>query len=513
MQANSTPTTGFVRTPDSGELFGHPKGLFVLFFTEMWERFSFYSMRAFLVLYMTKALFFGERISNEIYGAYLGFVYAATFVGGMLADRLLGQRRAIFIGGTLMALAQFSMGTHALIVGVPMDTGVPREHGLFAGIDILFFLGMGMLSAGNGFFKPNISTIVGTLYERNDPRRDGAFTIFYMGINIGATLAAFSGHAAETWGWHWGFFLAGTGMVLGQVIFFFGRPLLGQHGLPPAGVHSTPGGSLLDLRMVLIGLGVLVFVPVVAFMMSSPGIVQNLALWVAVPVLAYLLWVSFRSSREDCGRMLVIIVLCCFSMMFWGFFELAGSTINFFADQKVNRVVPLFGEIKASFITAFTNGFFIILLGMPFAKLWVWLNARRMEPSSPLKFALGLAQLGAGFWVMYLGAVAAANDNTMCSIWYLALGFLLHTTGELCLSPVGLSTVTKLSPAKFVGMFMGVWFLASALGNVFAGAIGGWVEKEGFAYVFWFIGLVSIAAGALLFLLTPVLKKMMHGVK
>ncbi|MCO6435681.1 MAG: peptide MFS transporter [Phycisphaerae bacterium] len=512
MQGNTAGRPVPASDVSAGELFGHPKGLYVLFFTEMWERFSFYSMRAFLVLYMTKALLFSERISNEIYGAYLGFVYASTFVGGMLADRLLGQRRSIVIGGTLMAAAQFSLATHALLVGAPLSEEATQETGLFTGINILFFLGMGMLSAGNGFFKPNISTIVGTLYERNDPRRDGAFTIFYMGINIGAMLAAFSGQIAETVGWHWGFILAGSGMVLGQVIFFFGKPLLGDHGLPPTSNRTEGATGGPGISTIGVGIGVVVFIPLAALLMARPGVVQDLAIWIAIPVLAYLLWESFRSSREDCGRMIVIIVLCCFSMMFWGFFELAGSTINLFADEKVDRTLPIFGEITASFITAFTNAAFIIILGMPFAKLWVWLNKRSMEPSSPFKFALGLAQLGAGFWVMYLGALQAGSGGK-CSIIFLALGFLLHTTGELCLSPVGLSTVTKLSPPKFVGMFMGVWFLASALGNVFAGIIGGWTEAEGFAYVFRFIGIVAVGAGVLLFLLTPPLKKMMFGVK
>lgn len=512
MQGNTAGRPVPASDVSAGELFGHPKGLYVLFFTEMWERFSFYSMRAFLVLYLTRALHFGDRISNEIYGAYLGFVYAAPFVGGMLADRLLGQRRAIVIGGTLMAAAQFSLTAHALLVGPPPTGDATLESGLFTGINILLFLGMGMLSAGNGFFKPNISTIVGTLYERDDPRRDGAFTIFYMGINIGAMLAALSGQIAQTVGWYWGFLLAGCGMVLGQVIFFFGTPLLGDHGLPPTRTETNSEQGSSKRGLLVVAIGVAIFIPVAAFLMSTPSIVQGLAAWVAVPVLAYLLWESFRCSREECGRMLVIIILCCFSMMFWGFFELAGSTINLFTDENVDRVVPYIGEITASFITAFTNAAFIVILGIPFAKLWVWLDKRRMEPSSPFKFALGLAQLGAGFWVMYLGALQSGN-GIGCSILFLGLGFLLHTTGELCLSPVGLSTVTKLSPVKFVGMFMGVWFLASALGNVFAGIIGGWTEAEGFAYVFKFIGIVAVGAGAFLFILTPFLKRMMFGVK
>lgn len=510
-QASSFPQPG--SNAKEKTLFGHPYGLYVLFFTEMWERFSFYSMRAFLVFYMTKALVFSEGVSNQIYGAYLGFVYAATFVGGMLADRILGQRRAIIIGGCLMALAQFSLAAHSFMLPGPVTTAVAaaKDTGLFAGADILFFLGLGLLSAGNGFFKPNISTIVGSLYEQNDPRRDGAFTIFYMGINIGAVMAGFSGQAAETWGWHWGFLLAGSGMVLGQVIFMVGRRWLkgvGYAPTPAAGKSKVGTGP----KHAMIALGVILFIPGAAYMMSQPSWVQDLALYIAVPIIAYLLWEAFRGTREERGRMLVIIILCGFSMMFWAFFELAGSAINLFTDQQVDRTVPFFGEIKASLLTASLNPFFIIVLGLGFAKLWVWLDKKQLEPSSPLKFSLGLLQLGAGFFAMFLGAKQAAVTGH-CNIMYLVIGFMLHTTGELCLSPVGLSTITKLSPARFVGMFMGVWFLASALGNVFGGEVGSWSAKYGFETVFFGIAAVCAGAAVLLFCLTPVLKRMMHGVK
>jgi POT family proton-dependent oligopeptide transporter len=507
-------TTTSVSTPPSNpgherELFGHPRGLFVLFLTEMWERFSFYSMRAFLVLYMTKALAFSEKNSNEIYGAYLGFVYAAPFVGGMLADRLLGQRRAIVIGGILMALAQYTLAVHAHFISSSPDV---------VSLNMLFFLGLGMLAAGNGFFKPNISTIVGSLYEQNDPRRDGAFTIFYMGINIGAWLAGISGQIAESYGWHWGFLIAGTGMLIGQVIFSIGKGWLRGKGLPPVTVAEASGRRPVIPYWLMMTIGVAVFIPLSAILMSQPRYVQGLAVFVAVPILAYLLWEAFRSDRVEAGRMIVIIILCMFSMMFWAFFELAGSAINLFADQKVNRVIPWGDgerELAASLLTASINPFFIILMGIPFAKLWVWLDKKRMEPSSPLKFALGLLQLGAGFFVMYLGAVQAVQGGPdgRCNISYLILGFYLHTTGELCLSPVGLSTITKLAPLRLVGTFMGVWFLSSSLGNVLGGVIGGLTEQHGFDVVFKWIAISAVVAGVLLILLVRPLKKMMHGVK
>jgi len=492
-------------TEPKGEFLGHPKALFVLFFTEMWERFSFYSMRAFLVLYMTKALLITQQTSNEIYGAYLGFVYAAPFLGGMLADRLLGQRRSIVIGGMLMAAAQFSLAVHAYQIHVG------HAPGDFA-MNCLFFLGLGLLSAGNGFFKPNISSIVGSLYAQGDARRDGAFTIFYMGINIGAFLAGFSGQLAENFGWYWGFFIAGIGMVIGQIIFFFGGPMLREKGLPsnPKALHEPWHFGL--HKSIAITFAVAVFIPVVAFMMAHPKYVQNLAVLVAAPVLLYLLWEIKQSTREEGARMFVIIVLTCFSMLFWAFFELAGSAVNLFADAHVSRVVPLFGELKASLLTASINPFFIILLGIPFARLWVWLAKKQAEPSSPLKFSLGLLQLAAGFLVLYLGAVQAGAEGK-CNVTFLVLGFFLHTTGELCLSPVGLSTITKLSPARMVSTFMGVWFLASALGNVLGGWVGGKTEHAGFSTVFFWITITATCAAVLLGLFVRPLKRMMHGVK
>lgn len=493
--------------PQQRTFMGHPVGLYVLFFTEMWERFSFYSMRAFLALYMTKAMALSDSTANGVYGAYLGFVYATTFIGGMLADRLLGQRRCIITGGLLMAAAQFTLAAHSFML--------QKDGAAISSLHGVFFLGLSLLAAGNGFFKPNISTIVGSLYPQGDVRRDGAFTIFYMGINIGAALAGFSGQFAESYGWHWGFLIAGVGMLFGQIIFQFGLQYLEGKGLPPVRPATAGVKSSLTRWTALIVAGVAVFIPGAAWLMSHPEYVQNIALIIAPPVLIYLLWEASRGTREERGRMLVLIVMCSFSMMFWAFFELAGSAVNLFTDRYVDRSVSLFGwtrTLGASLLTAQINPIFIILLGIPFARLWVWLDKRRLEPSSPLKFALGLAQLAAGFFVFYLGA-KAAGPNGKCNMSFLVLGFFLHTTGELCLSPVGLSTVTKLSPARLVGMFMGVWFLASALGNVFGGMVGHYTEKYGFMDVFFWIGVIAAAAAALLFILVPGLKKMMYGVK
>lgn len=496
-------------TVNRDTLLGHPKGLFVLFFTELWERFSFYSMRGILTLYTAGVVLaaLGSEAGGQadaIYGAYLGFVYSSTFIGGMLADRLLGQRRAIYIGGSLMALAQFTLAGHALLVkgGTPV-----------ASLNWLFFLGLGLLSAGNGFFKPNISTIVGTLYQQGDGRRDAAFTIFYMGINIGAFLASFSAGIAQKYGWHLGFLLAGTGMIVGQLIFLWGRGTIEGKGLPPEGASLRNVGRAGIPHGIALVLGIAVFIPLVAYLISHPQWVQSLALVIAGPVVLYLLWEATRGSREEAARMIVILVLCTFSMMFWGFFELAGSTITRFTEEAVNR--NIFGtEVQSAFLANFVNPLLIIVLSIPAAALWVWLDRRRLEPSSPLKFVLGLGFLSLGFVMLLLGAKEAQASTTgKCAMIWLILGFFFHTTGELCLSPVGLSTITKLSPARLVGMFMGVWFLSSALGNVLAPWVAGAAAGGDFNEVFLRIAMITAAGGAVLLLLVPVLKRMMHGVK
>ena len=490
-------------------LLGHPKGLFVLFFTELWERFSFYSMRGILTLYMIYVVLAASGSeagghADSIYGAYLGFVYATTFIGGMLADRLLGQRRAIYIGGSLMALAQFTLAAHALLI----RNGMP-----VASLNWLFFTGLGLLSAGNGFFKPNISTIVGTLYEQGDGRRDAAFTIFYMGINIGAVAASFSAGFAQQFGWHLGFLLAGTGMILGQVIFLLGRGTIAGKGLPPEGASLRNVNRLGVPQGVVLVLGIGAFIPLVAYLISHPAWVQSLAMIIAGPIVLYLLWEATRVSREEAGRMIVILVLCVFSTMFWGFFELAGSTITRFTQDVVNR--NIFGqEVQAAFLANFLGPLLIVALSIPAAALWVWLDRKRMEPSSPFKFAMGLGFLSLGFVMLLLGANEAQGSETgKCAMVWLVLAFFFHTTGELCLSPVGLSTVTKLAPARLVGMFMGVWFLSNALGNVLAPWVAGSAAGGDFNDVFARVALITAAGGVVLLLLVPLLKRMMHGVK
>ena len=525
-------------SPPAGEFLGHPKGLYVLSSTEMWERFSFYSMRGILTLYVVSIVLakmtaergaeFTGGIADQVYGAYMGFVYSAPFIGGMLADRLLGQRRAIYLGGVLMALAHFVLTTHSILVAglhatprpdaqAAANVAAQLAHALGGSfrpdqLNWLFYTGLGLLCCGNGFFKPNISTIVGTLYTPADARRDAAFTIFYMGINVGAWLSSWASGFGQSWGWYLSYLLAGLGMIVSLFNIVGGLKWIPGRGLPPAGATLTGRGRLRVPNAVPLTLGILVFVPLAAWMISHPEWVQNLAKIIAGVVLVYLLFECWRSTREEAGRMIAMIVLCVFSMVFWGFYELQGSTIIRFADLHISMRV--FGwDMPTTFVTNTLNPALVIALCIPFAWLWMWLGRKHLEPSTPVKFALGLFQLGLGFLVFWIAAKEAQGGGK-ASLWYLMLSIFVFTTGELCLSPVGLSMITRLSPTRLVGVYMGVWFLSSAVANVITGGeVGSRIQKMGFADVFLFIGGLIIGSAVLLFILTPLLKRLMHGVK
>ncbi|MBN1827368.1 MAG: peptide MFS transporter [Candidatus Eisenbacteria bacterium] len=472
----------------TGELFGHPRGLFVLFFAELWERFSFYGMRALLVLYMTKALLYADELANGTYGAYIGFVYATPLIGGMLADRFLGYRRAILIGGILMSFGHFAMAI---------------EHPVF------FFGAMALIIAGNGFFKPNISTLVGRLYDRDDPRRDGAFTIFYMGINIGAGLSPLlCGYLGERIGWHWGFTLAGVGMLVGLAVFAAGGRYLGGHGLPPRPEVFRESWS--GFRKIwALYIGIAAFVPFAAYMLTRPAWVQSGVYIIGPLFVAYIVYEAIRSPAAERGRLFAILVLILFSITFWACFEQAGSSINLFTDRHVDRHV--FGwEIPASWFQS-VNPAFIILLAIPFSALWIRLGRAGRNPAAPVKFGFGLLQLAAGFVALVIAAKTIGNGDKAGMIWVM-IAYLLHTTGELCLSPVGLSTVTKLSPVRLVGLMMGVWFLSNAFAGVLSGQIAALTGAEaGYERVFQMIVFFAGGAGLLLLLLSPLIKRLEHG--
>lgn len=637
--AVETPETDFERRV------GHHPGLFALFFAEMWERFSYYGMRALLVFYMTKDfLHYRDNQAYAVYGAYTALVYMTPFFGGLIADRLIGQRAAVIVGGTLMALGHLTMTARN---------------------STAFFIALALLILGNGLFKPNIGTIVGQIYsvERLKKKRDGAFTIFYMGVNLGAAMAPLlCGYVGQTYGWHFGFGLATIGMMIGLAIFIaptlvtqvligvgalasaVGLVLAGlrqtqwvlggnlfvasallvamvfalralANGGVPAGVGAPPGtktelapaageggayregpslvttSPLFKRNLAMVLGGVAVLVPAFKWLVENRQIARLVLYSTGTVALAYIVFEMTRVTRRERERLGAILVMAFFSMLFWAFFEQAGSSINNFTDRNVDRVsdarvvtaaevgrsvslvlnqeqlgYPQNGrvftidqldaaraaaqnahlpdatatwtltadhigmgiggsEVPASVFQA-TNPIFILVFGLVFTALWGFLAKREREPSTPTKFVMGLVQLGLGFGVLWYGA-QHADARGMVGMSWLVLGYLLHTTGELCLSPVGLSMVNKLSPKRMVATMLGAWYLATAFSQFLAGIIAqltGVHESEGavqtipppretlglYATVFGKIALASFAAAVLLVVLTPLLKKWMH---
>ena len=602
---------------EDAQVFGHPAGLFTLFFAEMWERFSYYGMRALLVFYMIKGfLGYSDGQAYKIYGAYTALVYATPFIGGMLADKFLGARLAVILGGTLMALGH-------LLMGVQNSTA--------------FFMALALLIVGNGFFKPNISTIVGSLYGQGNPRRDAGFTIFYMGINLGAAMSPLlCGYVGETFGWHYGFNLATMGMLIGLAVFVaptlvtqlmilggalgsaaalmffqnsfwsllingfvacalviaaFVAALALQRGGLPEGAGKPPHADVMSRPVlgpltapVAVLAGVFVAVPALSLLVQQSSVAGTGLFIFGAIAFGWLLFNAFLCHRVERDRLLVVLTLMFFSMLFWAFFEQAGSSVSNFTDRNVNRVTSrrtitqaevgttvkidlnqgqlgyqngdkFFtmadldearknkqtsvdwkvteqnvgmtvggSEMPASTFQA-ANAVFIVVLGLVFSALWGFLGARGAEPSTPVKFSLGLLQLGLGFVALWFGA-QHCDARGMVWVGWLLLAYLLHTTGELCLSPVGLSMVTKLSPKRMVSTVMGAWFLATAFSNFLAGIIAGFTGvseggKEGsipipldtvhvYGGVFKLIAITAIASALFCLAISPLLKKGMH---
>ena len=496
----------------------HPKALFILFFTEMWERFSYYGMRALLILYMTKELFVdlaqnvAETKAYGIYGSYTAMVYLFPVIGGLVADRLMGFKKTILWGGFLMVLGHLTLGIQGI-------------EG-FEGNLTTFLTGLAFVIVGNAFFKPNISSFLGTFYELDDPRKDGAFSIFYMGVNIGSFLAIVTcGYVGEQINWHFGFGLAGIGMLIGLIVFWISSKKFTNQGLPP--IKVTEGKvKLLGLKPDFsIGVLSLIAVPICALALDLDKMMSTLLLVTSLLILSYLIFNAITNKDKIAGkRLLVVVILFFFHAIFWALFEQAGGSLTVFADKNVNRFIGG-SEIPASIIQSF-NPLFIMLFAPLFSVMWLRLNKAKKEPSTPMKFVLGLIQLGLGFGVVVLGAKFFANSDGLISIFFLALMYLLHSTGELSLSPVGLSMVTKLSPGKIVGFVMGVWFLSISLGNKLAGWIGSLTTSEEIdkntpaavtleiysnTYLIWGVGVVASAA-ILLLILVPTLRKWMGGI-
>jgi len=425
----------------------HPKALFALFMVELWERFSYYGMRAILVLYMTSELIkggfaFDDATAYGIYGAYGALVYLTPILGGYFADKVMGFRKAIIWGSLLMALGQFT---------------------LFLDNQTTFYLGLAMLVIGNGFFKPNISSMIGKFYADGDPRRDGAFTIFYMGINIGAFLTPLTcGAIGEIEGWGYGFLTAGVGMFVGFLIFMWAQKKgwFETHGLVPEEKESKP--IIKGFKNKLIPyLATIVMVPMAWALIKQNDVVDVGLAVLAVFILGYLLFQASKYETVQKQRIWVIVLLLLFTTVFWTFFELAGSAMNLFTERNVNKNF-LGLELTTTFFQS-VNPLFIMLFAPLFSWIWIKLSRAGKEPSAPYKFALGLALLGLGFLVLTTGKTYAVAG--LVPAFFLVMLYMLHTLGELTLSPVGLSLVTKLSPAQIVGFLMGIWFLSSSIAH------------------------------------------------
>ena len=490
----------------SRQWFGHPRGLSTLFFTELWERFSYYGMRAMLVLFMTTSaaavnpgLDFGEGTAGAVYGLYTFFVYVLALPGGWIADNIWGQRKAVFVGGCIIALGHFTMA--GPMIGLP-DNGC-------------FFMGLALIAIGTGLLKPNVSTMVGDLYPEGGARRDAGFSIFYTGINLGAFLGPIlAGYLGENFSWHWGFGLAGLGMVIGLIQYRLGGKYLGSAGLlqTPQGPEALQKKTRVTYTVVGVALVVLILLGWFLLQRMTLDFLAELlgyaVIAIAILYFAYLL-IFTKHTRMEKRRLGVIFWLFVLSAIFWSGFEQAGSSLNLFGRDSTNRMI-IGWELPATWLQS-VNALFIIVLAPVFGSMWITLARLKRNPSIPLKFALGLLALAVGFFVIAWGA-ANAVDGYLVSPSWLVVTYFFHTVGELSLSPVGLSSITKLAPAGRVGQMMGVWFIGTALGNLFAGLVAGRLETLAPVDLFMNVAMTIGIAGVVALVLFIPVKRLMGNV-
>ena len=481
---------------------GHPPGLYMLFFAEMWERFCFYGMRALLKLYMIQTVILAsvepgkrEGTASLVYGSYLALVYGSAIVGGMVADRILGARRAIITGGIIMAVGEFMLL-------------IPTEQ--------FFYMGLATVVVGNGMFKPNISAIVGKLYQDGDPRRDGGFTIFYMGINLGAFLSPLiCGWVGETYGHRYGFALAGLGMLLGIGTFWRGLHVLGEHGLPPAG-RTHPARDL----WTVVG-GAIVCVPIGTLLLQQDRLLAIAMTGAFVFLLFHLLRIGFRGDAIQRDRMIALAALLLINVAFWACFEQAGNSFTSYTKTNVDRGL-LGWQVPVSWFQSF-NAIFIIALAPVFALMWTRLAKSDRNPQAPAKFALGVIGVALGLGLLVLGTKMSPGAG-LVSMWFMVGCYFVHTVAELCISPVGLSWMTKLAPKDSSGLVLGAWFLSTGVGNYISGWISELTGEVGatedrvksleiyttvFGQVFWIVTVF----GVLLLFAAPMLNRRIHGIK
>ena len=590
---------------NQAEFLGHPVGLYVCFTTELWERFSFYGMKYLLLLYLTKYHLFADGEGLDVLGSYAGLVYALPLIGGMIADRYLGMRKSVIFGGILLSLGHILMAVegHQAInyaAGTVLSNDLTLASGAFfaAGTTLteavmyrdtgslnVFYFALALIVMGVGYLKPNISTIVGKLYSQDDPRRDGGFTIFYMGINIGSFVATLlCGWLGETYGWRYGFGAAGIGMIIGLISFTYGQKFLMGHAepsepeklkksflgpinvewaiyllsLPFLGVfwllvqHEPVVLLTQNVFLIIAIVGLILYSMVhskknsnntVAYMIAGLAVVSGLyAIGVnlhfipgsealaekvlygsIVLIVGFVVYGFMTHNSPEFGRTVVLMILILSTVVFWALFEQSAGSMTLFADRVVDRSIGDTTFTAAQFGSL--NAGFIMLLAIPFAALWTWLAKVNFEPNTPVKFGLGILQAGLGFGALVFGAQFPDQTGHVAMIW-LVLAYLLHTTGELCLSPVGLSAVTKLSIGNVVGVSMGTWFLATALSETVATRIGKMAAidipegesmdvatavatyTELFSFLMWF----GIIAGVFMILISPILKRWMHGI-
>lgn len=586
------------------ELWGHPKGLYVCFTTELWERFSFYGMKYLLLLYLTKYHLFSDTAGLDVLGSYAGLVYALPLIGGMIADRFLGMRKSVVFGGILLSLGHILMAVEGhqainyaagtilahdltLASGEIIAAGTTLSEAIMwrdtAALDVFYFA-LALIVMGVGYLKPNISTIVGKLYSIDDPRRDSGFTIFYMGINIGSFAATLlCGWLGETFGWRYGFGAAGIGMIVGLFTFMYGQKYLMGHAdpsepeklkksflgplnlewsiylmsLPFLGifwllvqhepvvlltqnvflilsvvglilysmVHTKSGSN--TVAYTIAGVAVVAAIYAIAvnlhFLPGSEALAENVLYGSILLIVGFVVYGFMTHNSPEFGRTVVLMILILSTVVFWALFEQAAGSMTLYADRVVDRSIGDTTFTAAQFGSL--NAGFIMLLAIPFAALWMWLAKRDLEPNTPLKFGLGILQAGLGFGVLVFGSQFPDQSGQVAMIW-LVLAYLLHTTGELCLSPVGLSAVTKLSIGNVVGVSMGTWFLATALSETVATRIGRMaaIDTTGgesgdiatalatytqlFEFLMWF----GIGMGVFMILISPLLRRLMHGI-
>lgn len=507
---------------------GHPKGLYLLFVTEMWERFSYYGMRALFMLYMVQALLFDKEMASQVYGSYTGLVYLTPLIGGYIADRYWGNRRSIVIGAVTMAAGQFLLFLSACY---------------FHQVELakyLMFCGLGLLILGNGFFKPNISTMVGRLYSKNDNRKDSAFTIFYMGVNAGSTLAplicGLVGNTGHPEDFKWGFLSACVGMLLAATVFkiFKNKYLCGPDGepvgMPPvrqkqaAEENKAVTGTINKRSWIAIGGTILLTLLFSVNWGSGNGHLFQDADWIgsliyATVIIMPLLIITDKSlTRTEQARIGVIYIIAFFVIFFWAAYEQAGASLTFFADEQTDRMIGGW-EMPAAYFQSF-NPIMIIVLAPVFASVWSFLGRRGIEPSSPKKQAIGLFLLSMGYLFIATGVKDLEPGVKVSMLWLTGL-YMIHTMGELCLAPIGLSLVYKLSPARFSSLLMGVWYLSTSAANKFAGLLSGYYPENGISksflgyqvenlYDFFMLFVfMSGTAAVILFVLSGKLQKMM----